>query len=157
MVSGCVRSLECPSALTQCRRRYPTLSASVCVSCASCGCCWKMTGLTTNSIIFCVPFGEKIFYLPGGQTPRWGNTSLPFLPATPSTPSQTFEGLFELTLRPSRAPRLASCVASGTTEIQGHCQVCRARRRGPRTPSTTVDANLDCAFVENALFLHTDP
>ena len=32
----------------------------------------------------------------------------------------------------------------------------RARRRGPGTPSTTTDANLDCAFVENALF-YTDP
>ena len=26
----------------------------------------------------------------------------------------------------------------------------RARRGGPRTPSTTTDANLNCAFVENA-------
>ena len=31
--------------------------------------------------------------------------------------------------------------------------MCRARRGGPRTPST-FDANLDCAFVENALFSH---
>ena len=53
---------------------------------------------------------------------------------------------------PFMGPWLASCVASGTTEIQGHCQVCRARRGGPRTPSTTTDANLDCAFVENTLF-----
>ena len=52
---------------------------------------------------------------------------------------------------PFKGPRLASCVASGTTEIQGHRQVCRARRGGPRTPSRTTDANLDCAFVENAL------
>ena len=29
--------------------------------------------------------------------------------------------------------------------------MCRARRGGPRTPSTTTDANLNCAFVENAL------
>ena len=29
--------------------------------------------------------------------------------------------------------------------------MCLARRGGLRTPSTT-DANLDCAFVENALF-----
>ena len=29
----------------------------------------------------------------------------------------------------------------------------RTRRGGPRTPSTTTDAHLDCAFVENALFL----
>ena len=53
-------------------------------------------------------------------------------------------------------PRLALCVASGTTEIQGHRQVCRARRGGPRTPSTTTDANLGCAFAENALF-YIDP
>ena len=32
--------------------------------------------------------------------------------------------------------------------------MCHARRGGPRTPSTTTDANLDCVFVENALFLH---
>ena len=29
--------------------------------------------------------------------------------------------------------------------------MCRARRRGPRTPSTTTDANLACAFVKNSL------
>ena len=29
----------------------------------------------------------------------------------------------------------------------------RARRVGPRTPSHTVDANLDCAFVKKALVL----
>ena len=36
-----------------------------------------------------------------------------------------------------KGPRLASCIASGTTEIQGHRQVWRARRArrgGPRTP-----------------------
>ena len=53
---------------------------------------------------------------------------------------------------PFKGPRLASCVASRTTEKQGHRQVCPAMRGGPRTPSTTTDANLDCAFVENALF-----
>ena len=52
---------------------------------------------------------------------------------------------------PSRAFNLFLWVASGTTEIQGHRQVCRARRGGPRAPSTTTDANLDGAFVENAL------
>ena len=31
--------------------------------------------------------------------------------------------------------------------------MCCARRGGPRTQSTTTDANLDCASVENALFL----
>ena len=43
-----------------------------------------------------------------------------------------------------------------TTEKQEHRQVYCARRGGPSTPSTTTDANLDCAFVENALF-DTDP
>ena len=53
---------------------------------------------------------------------------------------------------PFKGPRLASCVASGTTEIQGDRQVCRTRCRNPRTLSKTVNANLDYAFVENALF-----
>ena len=30
--------------------------------------------------------------------------------------------------------------------------MCCARHRGPRTQSKTADANLDCAFVENALY-----
>ena len=30
--------------------------------------------------------------------------------------------------------------------------MCRTRCKGPRTPSNTTDANLDSAFVENALF-----
>ena len=77
------------------------------------------------------------------MTPLLGkHYSLLFLPAAPSPPSRTLEGLFELTRRPSRALNLASCVASGTTEIQGHRQVCRARRGGPRTPPTTTDANI---------------
>ena len=87
------------------------------------------------------------------MTPHRGkHCSLTFLLATPSSASWTLEGLFELTRCPSRTLNLASCVASGTTEIQGHCQVCRARRRSPRTPSTTTDTNLDSAFVEIALF-----
>ena len=50
-------------------------------------------------------------------------------------------------------PRRVRCF--GTTEIQGHRQVWRARRRGPRTLSTTTDANLDCAFIEIALVFVT--
>ena len=45
----------------------------------------------------------------------------------------TLEGLLEQTQCPSRAFDL------------------HARRGGPRTPSRATDANLDCAFVENAL------
>ena len=61
--------------------------------------------------------------------------SLPFLPATPLSPSRTLEGLFELTRRPSRAldsprallPELqrykdtVRCGALGA-EVPGHCQ-----------------------------------
>ena len=43
-------------------------------------------GLVINSFLFLFPL-----------------LSLPFLPATPSSPSRTLEGLFELTRRPSRA------------------------------------------------------
>ena len=54
---------------------------------------------------------------------------------------------------PFKDPRLAMCVASRTTEIQGHRQVRCPRRGGPRTPSTTTDTNLDCALVESELVL----
>ena len=86
------------------------------------------------------------------MTPRWvKHYYIPFLPATPSSPSWTLEGLFELTRRPSRAHDLPRALLQRTTEIQGHCQVCRARCKGPRTLSRTIDENLDCVFVENAL------
>ena len=51
---------------------------------------------------------------------------------------------------PLMGHRLASFVASGTTELQGHGQVCHARRRGPKTLLRITDTNFDCAFVENA-------
>ena len=76
----------------------------------------NLPSLATNSI-FSVSFCKKIIILPGAQIndPSSGtHSSLPFLPATPSSLSRTLEGLFELTRRPSRA--LASCVASGTKE-----------------------------------------
>ena len=57
---------------------------------------------------------------------------------------------------PSNSLVSVSCVASGTTEIQGHRQMCRARREGPRTPSNTNDINFNCAFDENAL-IYTHP
>ena len=55
---------------------------------------------------FSVSILLKLIDLPGGQIndPSSGkHYSLPFLPATPSSPSRTLEGLFELTRRPSRA------------------------------------------------------
>ena len=51
---------------------------------------------------------------------------------------------------PFKGPWLTLRIASGIRDIQGHRQVFRARRRGPMmTRSRTIDANLDCAFVES--------
>ena len=44
---------------------------------------------------------------------------------------------------PTRALNFSSWVAYGTSEIQGHSQVCCGRHRGPNAPSKTIDANLD--------------
>ena len=53
------------------------------------------SGLITDSIFFMIPLCKK---------PSSGKYfSLPFLPATPSPPSRTLKGLFELTRRPSQA------------------------------------------------------
>ena len=46
------------------------------------------------------------------------------------------------------------CIASETTENQGQLHVCR-RRLGPGTLSKTAEADLDCAFVENAHLLRS--
>ena len=61
------------------------------------------SGLATNTIFFLFPFLYKIIDLPGGHIndPSSGNhSSFPLLPATPSSPSRTLEGLFELTQHP---------------------------------------------------------
>ena len=89
--------------------------------------------------------------MPGGQIndPSLGkHFSLQFLPATPSFPSWILEGPFKLIGRPSSAldsPRAL------LPEILGHRKVSRTRFTAPRTPSKRADANLDCAFAENAL------
>ena len=84
---------------------------------------------------------------------RSGFCSLSFCSATSSSWSLTLEGVFELTQRPSRAlnsPRVLLPELHRNKDTV-RCQVCLARRGGPMTQSTTADANLDCAFVENAL------
>ena len=43
------------------------------------------------------------------------------------------------------------CIASKTTEMQGHLQLSRPRHRGPQRLLRTTDANLVCAFDENDL------
>ena len=58
-----------------------------------------------------------------------------FVPTINSLVSWTLEGLYGLTLCPLRALHFASCIGSGTSEIEEYRQVCRASRAGPRTPS----------------------
>ena len=82
--------------------------------------------------------------MPGGQIndPSSGkHYSLPFLPATPLSPSRTLEGLFEQTQRPSKALDSPRALLPDT-EIQGHSQLYGTRRGG---------VNLDCAFLKDAL------
>ena len=72
------------------------------------------------------------------------NYYLPFLPATPSSPSRALEGLFELTQRPSRA--LVSPLAL-LLELLRYKDTVRCP--GAQRPQ---DTDLDYAFVENAFF-----
>ena len=51
--------------------------------------------------------------------------SPPFLPSACLSWSQTLEGLFELTRRPSSALNLNGYIAKGITELLGHRYVCR--------------------------------
>ena len=53
----------------------------------------QQAGLATTNSFFLIPFLNK----------KGKYFSIPFLPATPSFPSRTLEGLLELTQRPSRA------------------------------------------------------
>ena len=73
--------------------------------------------------------------------------SPPFPPVTSSSLSWTI----------AKGPRLASCVASGTAENSRYRYMCGARCGGPMTLSRTTDADLDRAFVENAIFSHANP
>ena len=111
----------------------------------------QLPGLATNSIFSCFLFVKNHWFAPWRGNPFF---SLPPSNSLVSVSDQ--RRAFWADTVPFSGPRLALCVASGSTEIQGHHQVCRARRGAPRTPSTTTDANLDCAFVENAL-LFIDP
>ena len=89
--------------------------------------------------------------MPGGQInePSSGkHYSLPFLPATPSSPSLTLEGLFVLTRRPSQA------LDSPRVLLQRCKDTVRCAMLGAEVPGLcpkTADANLDRAFVVNAL------
>ena len=80
-------------------------------------------GLATNSI-FSVSFLWKIIALPGGQIndPSSGkHYSLPFLPATPSSPSRTLDSPRALLPELQRYKDTVRCAALGA-EVPGHCQ-----------------------------------
>ena len=84
-------------------------------------------------------------HLLGGQIndPSSGkHYSLPFLPATPSSLSQTLEGLFELTRRPSRALDSPALLP----ELQRYKDTVRFAPLSEYVPG--IDANLECSFVE---------
>ena len=82
--------------------------------------------------------------------------SLPLLTSTPSSPSRTLEGRFELTRHPSRALDSPRALLPELQRYKDTVRCAALGRGGPTTPSTTTDANLECAFVENALF-YCDP
>ena len=91
------------------------------------------------------------------MTRCWGSTNF-FRPSQqlPCLCIEPLKGFFELTLRPSKALDLPLVLLPEIQKYKGHRQVCRARHRGPRTLSKIADANLQCAFDENALY-YNDP
>ena len=57
-------------------------------------------------------------------------------------------------MAPFKGPRLASCVAFGTTEKQGRPQMCRTWHGSPRIPSkTTVQTIIVHAYGRNVLVM----
>ena len=69
------------------------------------------------------------------------------------------KGFFMLTLGTlwhSTSPR-GSCLALGTSENPGHCQVCRARRKGFTTPFKTSDAKLAFLFIKKPSTFNSEP
>ena len=110
---------------------------------------WIPQSLATDSF-FSISFFVKnhLSAWRANQWPLIRKTLLSVVPPSNSLVSVSDPwGAFWIDSAPFKDPQLASCVASGTAEIHGHHQVCHTRRGYPRTPSTTTEANLDCAFV----------
>ena len=68
---------------------------------------------------------------------REKNYSLPFLPANPSSPSQTLEGLFELTRRTSRALALPRVLLPELLRIKDTVTALGAEVPAPRQEQLT--------------------
>ena len=81
---------------------------------------------------------KNIAWRAKSMSPCRGNTSpFSFLIATPS--SSDPEGLLLAVTVPFQSPRLASCVASETTENEGHHQIWHSsKRKGPDQPSRST-------------------
>ena len=94
------------------------------------------------------------------NTQGWFDSELKLRPCQVVTESNStsrnLEELFELTRRPSWALDSPRALLPELPIYKDTVRFACARRGGPRTLSTTTDTNLDCAFVENALF-YTDP
>ena len=82
---------------------------------------WDLSGMATGSILFCFIFVKGPL--------KWhliGKTRFSVVPPSNSLISVSDPWrAFWADMAPFKGPRLASCVASGATEIQGHCQVFR--------------------------------
>ena len=88
------------------------------------------------------------------MSPHWGSEALfSSVPLSNSLGSISDpRRAFWADTAPFSGPWLASCVASGTTEIQRHRQVCRARRGGPRTPSYQLTQTLILRLLKTHFF-----
>ena len=73
---------------------------------------------------------------------------LPFLPATSSSPSQTLEGLFKLTRRPSRALDSPRALVPETTALGMEV---------PRTTLKKTEANKSCVYKKTHFLLFPHP
>ena len=85
---------------------------------------------------------------------RWQFSFVP--PATPSSPSWTLEGLFELTQRSSRALDLSHAMLPELKDTASCAAVC-AEVPGHWSPPRTAIANFDWVFVENTFVFATSP
>ena len=81
------------------------------------------------------------------MTPHWGYT---IILCNSSQQFPSLRGAFGADTLPFKGTRLAWWVASGTTEKQGHCQVCHTRLGGSKVPSKTT--YLESAFLNKTHF-----
>ena len=86
---------------------------------------------------------------------RGQNCSLLFLPATPSSPPWTLEGVFELTRRTLQGPstRLVRCFWNDRERQLAHALAWEDLTHCQKT----TDVNLEYVFVKNTLCFYNHP